>query len=95
MLNLIRKYVKVNLIIYGYSIGLKELLCEDKLSGVPLMIFANKQDLAGAKQSGEIASTLGLHNIKDRSWQIQPCSAIGGEGVRDGMEWICTTIKKG
>jgi len=74
---------------------LQELLCEDKLSGVPLMIFANKQDLAGAKESGEIAALLGLASIKDRSWQIQPCSAVGGEGVRDGMEWVCATIKKG
>jgi ADP-ribosylation factor-like protein 3 len=78
---------------YCFSAVFQELLCEEKLSGVPLMIFANKQDLAGAQQSGEIANGLGLHNIKDRSWQIQPCSAIGGEGVRDGMEWVCTTIK--
>ena len=35
------------------------------------MIFANKQDLAGAKESGEIAALLGLASIKDRSWQIQ------------------------
>ena len=43
----------------------------NQLSGVPLMIFANKQDLAGAKESGEIAALLGLASIKDRSWQIQ------------------------
>ena len=45
----------------------------NQLSGVPLMIFANKQDLAGAKESGEIAALLGLASIKDRSWQIQGC----------------------
>ena len=42
------------------------------------MIFANKQDLAGAKESGEIAAVLGLASIKDRSWQIQG----GPTGVR-------------
>lgn len=73
---------------------LQELLFEDKLNGVPLMIFANKQDLAGAEPVGKIGEGLGLHNIKDRSWQIQPCSAMSGEGVRDGMEWVCKVVKK-
>merc|ERR1711933_282025 len=45
---------------------LKELLAEDKLGGIPLLIFANKQDLLQAIQAEEIAETLKLEDIKDR-----------------------------
>ena len=73
---------------------LQELISEEKLTGVPVMIFANKQDLLGAEPAGRIAEGLGLHMIKDRAWQIQACSATQGEGVRDGMEWVCKNVKK-
>ncbi|KAF4533499.1 hypothetical protein B566_EDAN000984 [Ephemera danica] len=71
---------------------LAELLAEDKLSGVPLLVYANKQDLDYASSASELAEGLALHTIKDRAWQIQPCSATMGEGVRDGMEWVCRNI---
>ncbi|XP_059488983.1 ADP-ribosylation factor-like protein 3 [Neocloeon triangulifer] len=73
---------------------LSELLTEEKLSGVPLLIYANKQDLDYAASASNIAEDLSLHTIKDRAWQIQPCSATSGEGVKDGMEWVCTNINQ-
>ena len=65
------------------------LLEEDKLANVPLFIFANKQDLASAMKVGDVAEKLSLCNIRDRQWQIQPCSALTADGVQDGMEWLC------
>ncbi|KAL0276695.1 UNVERIFIED_CONTAM: hypothetical protein PYX00_004209 [Menopon gallinae] len=73
---------------------LTELLSEDKLKNVPLLVYANKQDLYHAASASEIAEGLGLHRIKDRAWQIQACSASVGEGIRDGMDWVCKTVKK-
>ncbi|KAI5623334.1 ADP-ribosylation factor-like protein 3 [Silurus asotus] len=61
---------------------LAELLDEEKLSGVPVLIFANKQDLLTAAPASEIAEGLNLHTIRDRVWQIQPCSALTGEGIQ-------------
>ncbi len=55
---------------------LQELLVEDKLVGVPLMIFANKQDLMGAAPASGIAEGLSLHTIRDRAWQIQATEMI-------------------
>ncbi len=72
---------------------LQELLFEEKLMGVPVLLFANKQDLMGSARADKIAEGLGLHAIKDRAWQIQACSASTGEGVRDGMEWVCKNVK--
>lgn len=149
---------------------LASLLEEDKLAGVPTLIFANKQDLLSAKSATEvrrragcaasvcvcacvagagnapcaphwemracakavavarcgvlvvgavrgcspgpppgllslafpgatcgpldylshpqIAAVLNLDMLRDRAWQIQPCSAKTGDGLQDGMEWV-------
>ncbi|CAB1441590.1 unnamed protein product [Pleuronectes platessa] len=71
---------------------LAELLDEEKLSGVPVLIFANKQDLLTAAPASEIAEGLNLHTIRDRMWQIQSCSALTGEGVQEGMNWVCKSV---
>ncbi|TGZ48657.1 hypothetical protein DBV15_04857 [Temnothorax longispinosus] len=73
---------------------LSELLLEEKLRGVPLLVYANKQDLGHAVTAAEIAEGLGLHNIKDRDWQIQSCIAVEGKGVKEGLEWACKNIKR-
>lgn len=76
------------------GIELYELLSDDKLQNVPLLVFANKQDLPDSLTASELAQTLGLPSIKDRIWQIQACTANQGVGVREGMEWVCKSIKK-
>ncbi|XP_076056727.1 ADP-ribosylation factor-like protein 3 [Oratosquilla oratoria] len=76
----------------GQELG--EILGEEKLAGVPVLIFANKQDLFNAAPASEIAEGLRLHTIRDRMWQIQPCSATNGEGVKDGLDWVCKNIKR-
>mmetsp|Transcript_20591 Transcript_20591/g.57912 ORF Transcript_20591/g.57912 Transcript_20591/m.57912 type:complete len:182 (-) Transcript_20591:275-820(-) len=76
---------------------LAELLAEDKLGGIPLLVFANKQDLLQATPADEISEALNLKGIKDRNWSIQACSAKEGTGLQDGMEWIvgqCTAKKE-
>lgn len=73
---------------------LTELLLDEKLDHVPLLVFANKQDLSNVMKASEIAETIGLVKLKDRTWQIQGCSAIEGTGIKDGMDWVCKNIKK-
>mmetsp|Transcript_107189 Transcript_107189/g.284191 ORF Transcript_107189/g.284191 Transcript_107189/m.284191 type:complete len:179 (-) Transcript_107189:123-659(-) len=73
---------------------LRELLAEDKLGGIPLLIFANKQDLLQATPADEIAEVLNLSAIGDRTWTIQACSAKDGTGLQDGMEWLVSNTKK-
>lgn len=76
------------------GVELNELLEEEKLSGVPVLIFANKQDLMSAASASEIAEGLQLHTIRDRQWQIQSCSALTGEGVKDGIDWAIKNVRK-
>lgn len=61
---------------------LNELLIDEKLDQVPLLVFANKQDLSNVIKASEIAETIGLIKLKDRTWQVQACSAINGTGVK-------------
>jgi ADP-ribosylation factor-like protein 3 len=73
---------------------LDQLLEEEKLAGVPLLVFANKQDLMGAAPPQEIAELLRLHGLRDRIWQIQACSAKTGAGLQEGMDWLVRTVHK-
>ncbi|KAL4004643.1 nicotinic acetylcholine receptor alpha-9 [Sarotherodon galilaeus] len=75
------------------SLELAELLEEEKLATVPLLVFANKQDLMTAAPASELAESLRLHTIRDRMWQVQACSALTAEGIQDGMTWVCRNIK--
>ncbi|XP_061887805.1 ADP-ribosylation factor-like protein 3 isoform X2 [Entelurus aequoreus] len=77
------------------SLELSELLEEGDLAAVPLLIFANKQDLMTAMPASELAESLNLHTVRDRMWQVQACSAITAEGLQDGMSWVCRNIKFG
>ena len=72
--------------------NLQELLGEELLAGVPLLVFANKQDLEMALEAPEVMSSLDLENITDRTWNIQACSAVSQQGLNEGMEWLINTI---
>ncbi|KAJ3330291.1 ADP-ribosylation factor protein 3 [Blyttiomyces sp. JEL0837] len=72
---------------------LNQLLEESKLTGVPLLVFANKQDLVHALPGDEIATGLNLNSIRERQWKIQACSALTGEGISEGMEWAMAVCK--
>ena len=65
-----------------------KLLTNEALKGAVILIFANKQDLPGAKSVNEIIQIYGLANIRDHVWHIQPCSAQTGEGLITGIKWL-------
>lgn len=60
------------------GIELQALLDEEKLANVPVLIMANKQDLMNALSPSEITSELALNALRNRVWQILPCSAKTG-----------------
>eukprot|EP00906_Rhabdomonas_costata_P002855 RCo004438 len=75
------------------GIELNKLLAEEKLAGIPVLVLANKQDLANALSPGEISEALQLPSIRDRKWHIQGCSAVTGNGLNDGMEWAIKALQ--
>lgn len=70
------------------------MLNEDELKDALLLILANKQDLPKAATTSQISEELGLHSMRDRSWFIQATCGTTGDGLHDGLEWLCENIKK-
>jgi ADP-ribosylation factor-like protein 2 len=70
------------------------LLSQEKLAGASLLIFANKQDLAGALSFEDIAKALELDgaDIGGRHWVIFGCSAFTGDGLISGFDWLVDDI---
>lgn len=72
---------------------LYKMLAHDDLNRAAVLIFANKQDLKGSMTAAEISQQLNLTAIKTHRWQIQSCCALTGEGLYQGLEWICSQLK--
>ena len=58
-----------------------------------LLVYANKQDLPNALPISTITEVLGLQNLS-HPWAIQPCVAVTGEGLLEGLEWAVEMLKK-
>ncbi|XP_053058933.1 ADP-ribosylation factor-like protein 2 isoform X1 [Acinonyx jubatus] len=71
---------------------LQSLLVEERLAGATLLIFANKQDLPGALSSNAICEALELDSIHSHHWCIQGCSAVTGENLLPGIDWLLDDI---
>ncbi|KAF3670062.1 ADP-ribosylation factor 1 [Capsicum annuum] len=71
------------------------ILEEEELKGAVVLIYANKQDLPGALDDAAVTESLELHKIKSRQWAIFKTSAIKGEGLFEGLDWLSNTLKSG
>jgi len=71
---------------------LNSLLQEERLAGATLLVFANKQDLPGALSGEEIRELLDLDSIKSHHWMIKDCSAVTGENLLYGVDWLINDI---
>jgi len=65
-----------------------KVLANKNIKNSVILIFANKQDLPGAKNINKIIEDYELNKIKDHIWHIQPCSAVNGEGLVNGIKWL-------
>merc|ERR1711965_18821 len=71
---------------------LAQLLSEEKLQGVPLLVFANKCDLRYAQEAEDITSALNLEAVNDREYVVMGCSAKTGENLQEGLEWVVEKV---
>lgn len=71
---------------------LQVLLKEERLGGATLLVFANKQDLPGAFSAEELKNILELDLIKTHHWKIVWCSAVTGENLLQGIDWMINDI---
>ncbi|VEL28029.1 unnamed protein product [Protopolystoma xenopodis] len=73
---------------------LYKILVVEGLRKAKILLFANKQDVAGCMSVTEISHHLNLTSIKDHPWHIQACCALTGEGLHQGLEWIAAHLGK-
>ena len=71
---------------------LHKMLADDYLSECPVLVLANKQDLPNALQPHELCEGLELRKLRKRDWFIQPCSALTGQGLVEGLDWLSSKI---
>ena len=70
------------------------LLClsEEELKDAALLVFANKQDLNGATSPNELTNILEMGNLKKRKWLVQGSSAVSGQGLKEGLDWLANAL---
>ncbi|KAI3659374.1 hypothetical protein MP638_001296 [Amoeboaphelidium occidentale] len=73
-------------------VELFSLLKEERLAGASLLVFANKQDLNGAYSLEEIREFLSLESIATHHWAIFACSAVTGDKLIDGFDWLINDV---
>ncbi|XP_062122653.1 ADP-ribosylation factor-like protein 3 isoform X1 [Drosophila sulfurigaster albostrigata] len=71
-----------------------DVLLDERMSQVPLLVLANKQDVYGALPSSMIIDFMGLNRLEGRAWNIQECSTLTGAGSFSTIEWIYKSLKK-
>ncbi|OMH84178.1 ADP-ribosylation factor [Zancudomyces culisetae] len=70
------------------------MLNNDEYGDAILLVLANKQDLPNSMSTAEITNKLGLHAIRNREWHIQAASVLTGDGLYEGLDWLCTTLER-
>jgi len=62
--------------------------------GVPLLVFANKQDSPLACNPAQMADMLDLSRTQlNRPKSVQPADAISGRGLKEGLTWLTNQFK--
>ncbi|XP_074552752.1 ARF GTPase 2a [Halichoeres trimaculatus] len=72
---------------------LLRMLSEDELRESVLLVFANKQDLPNAMTAAELTDKLQLQGLSRRNWFIQATCATSGDGLYEGLDWLCNQLK--
>ncbi|CAD5111901.1 DgyrCDS1164 [Dimorphilus gyrociliatus] len=68
----------------------EKMVVNETLTGVPLLLLANKQDVDGCMTVSDIKMAFNRvsHKIGKRDLRVMGVSALLGDGVDDGIKWI-------
>ncbi|GIL65745.1 hypothetical protein Vafri_19451 [Volvox africanus] len=76
------------------KVALDRMLEHRELTGAPLLIMANKQDLDGAATSQEVGQSFSIERVEGRQFKVLPVSAYTGQGLKEGVEWLVETVRR-
>ncbi|KAL7716886.1 ADP-ribosylation factor [Entamoeba marina] len=72
--------------------ALLNMFADADLKGMPFLIYVNKIDKTPLPSDFE--EKLGLTEAQKSRSKVFGCSAYNGEGLFEGLDWLCYTIKK-
>ncbi|VDP84511.1 unnamed protein product [Echinostoma caproni] len=61
---------------------------------IPLLFLSNKMDKNGSLSASQVALMLGLEKIRTKPWNIISSNAISGDGITEGLNWLCEKLLK-
>ncbi len=70
---------------------LQSVLDNEAMKDAAVLVLANKQDIATASIR-EVTEKMGLLGMRRRDWHVQGTCATTGEGIFDGLDWLCKTL---
>ena len=70
---------------------LSDVLKSEFLKNSKILVFANKQDKEDCLSEKEIYEKLKINFVSHEIY-IQRCSAITGEGLQEGLEWLSNKL---
>lgn len=71
----------------------EEVVNERHLAGVPVLLLANKKDLKNCVSKIELEERFHINSLHAHRCHVQPISAITGEGIREGIDWLVESLK--
>ncbi|CAL8070917.1 unnamed protein product [Orchesella dallaii] len=73
-----------------------KMIRNELLQGVPLLVLANKQDLPDCMGVREVKPIFNqsAHLIGPRDCMVMPVSALTGEGIVEGLNWMIDCLKR-
>ena len=72
---------------------LQKILAHDSMRDISILVLSNKCDLPGAASTAQVAAAMGLDKERRRPWYVQGTIATKGEGVYEGLDWLCKSLK--
>ncbi|CAE6411579.1 unnamed protein product [Rhizoctonia solani] len=73
---------------------LHKMCADESLKDALLLVFANKQDVRGCLTPARISEGLKLTDLRDRQWHIMACSALTGQGLFEGLDWLASRLER-
>ena len=83
--------------VHKYDEAKRELhliMSDEALKNVPILILVNKIDLMPTKNINMFIDLFDINKFPDHLWCIQCTSAINGEGLKEGFDWLCNKMKE-
>ncbi|RZF34329.1 hypothetical protein LSTR_LSTR008868 [Laodelphax striatellus] len=73
-----------------------KMISSESLTGVPLLVLANKQDIPDCMGVRDVKPIFNknAHLIGRRDCMVMPVSALNGDGINEGIMWLVDCIKR-